>query len=360
MSTFQSRILVHDGTFDASRFTSENNLAKAYMDRTTELTSVITYLFGAWRATADKFPLLYGTEGQEGGTMKKAVGTIEYSYPVMGRRKTTEAVASSPYSANDLIGAGNAEIFATFRSNWFPDFQTIVSPGGYQCRVLGSQREGDFYRYRLQYISENQEVGDYIPATEFAAGTVWGIMGAATVSTTLSVGNTGRVQTPGRRKGQIGVMRQSYRLAGNIANKVVEFQLFDDKGKSVTYWLDFYEFQQMINWRIAKEEALWTSIYNRNAQGQTTTIDPELNQPIPMPGGMKQQIVNKMPYSSVTEQLIDIAIGDVFRDTAYLDGSAMDIVMYAGEGFRTEFDAAMKDSSLFRLVAQSTGDQFVK
>lgn len=360
MPNYQSRILVHEGSFDASRFTSETNLAKALQDKTTELTSVITYLFGAWRNTADKFPLLYGTEGQDGGSRAKAIGTIEYSYQVMGRRKTTEAVVSSPYSSNDLIGAGGAEIFVTFRSNWFPNFQTIVSPRGYQCRVLGSQRDGDYYRYRLQYISENQEPGDYIPATEFAPGTVWGILGAATVATSLSVGNTGRVQNPGRRKGQIGVMRQSYRLAGNIANKVVEFQLFDDKGRSVMYWIDFYEFQQMINWRIAKEEALWTSLYNRNAQGQITTIDPDLNQPIPMPAGAKQQIVNKMPFAEVTESLIDIAIGDVFRDTAYLDGSAMDIVMYAGEGFRMDFDKAMKDSQLFRLVAQGVGSEFVK
>lgn len=358
--SYQSRITVHEGNFDASRYTDESNLIKAYQDRSTELTPIITFLFGSWQNTADKFPLLYSTEGQIGGTASKPVGTIEYHYPIMGKRKVTETVVSSPYSANDLIGAGNSEIIATFRSNWFPDFQTIISPDGYQCRVLGKQREGDYYRYRLQYLPEDTEGTSYIPASQFAAGAVWGIVGAATVATSLSVGNTGRVQTPGRRKNQIGVMRQSYRLGGNIANKVVEFQLFDTNGGPVTYWLDFYEFQQMINWRVAKEEQLWTALYNRNAQGQITTIDPELNQAVPIPSGVKQQIVNRSSYSDLTTRFLDTIVGDIFTDTAYLDGNAMEIGLYAGKGFRAAFDDAMKDSALFRQVAQGVGKEFVK
>ncbi len=359
MSEFQSRILVHDETFDASGFTDQNSLAKALMDKPDTLTPVVTFLFGSCKASADRFPLLHTTEGQKNGAAQQAINSIEYTWPFIGKRKTTETIAATQYSASDKPGVGNSYFFADFKSNWFGD-QATIRNGRYDvlARVFGmpTRNSNGTYRYKLKMF--NPDPSAYCPAGALGVNEKWGIAGASTVSPSMSVGNYGRVQSPGKRKNQISVIRKSYRLAGNISNKVVEFQLQDKSGNKSSYWIDWYEFQQMLAWREEKELQLWLSEYSRGASGVNALKDEFTGQIIPTGAGLKQQIPNSHTYTKMTEKLIRNVLGDTFRGAP--DTGMMDIVVYCGEGFQEDFDQAMKDSKLFRLVAESTGDKFVQ
>jgi hypothetical protein len=356
MSEFKSRIVFPE-QYDATGFTNENSLARALMSKPDQLTPVITMLLGGWN---NRFPLSALTEGQAKGTKGIAtdsINNVEYDYPVMGKRKTTEKVDGSPYGTSDKPGLYNSKFFVTFRTKWFTRQQTLRSPNGTQARVMNDPKpvQGG-YQYELQLY--NPSPGAYCDPSQLTKGTVWGAVGGATVGESLSVGNYSNVQTPGKRKNQISILRKSYHLAGNIAKKIVEFQLFDANGKPSNLWLDFEEYQHMLSWKEECELHLWTSEYNRDEFGNIPLIDTDTGQPIPTGAGLFQQIPNSDTYTVLTENKIKTIVGDVFRGSP--DTQNMEVILYTGEGGFEEFDNAMKNSSLFSRIVEGAHMHFMR
>lgn len=354
MAGFQSQIIVHPETFDASGISDHNRLDRALMSQPDQLTPVLTALMGGWNSY---FPLLTMTEGQVGGTDAIPVNNIQYQYPVIGKPKTTEKVVRYDGVATSTKGKNFQPMFVVFPSAWFPAQASLRSQSGKQARVAGEPiRVSGGYRYELQHFEPDEDF--FFPDSDFAAGAIWGRVGGTTVSESRSIGNSNPVQNPGKRKNQISVLRESYRYAGNIANKTVEFQLANSKGGTTSLYLDWENYQHMLNWRRYKEEHYWTSRLTRDEQGRNPLVDARINQPIPVGAGMFQQIPNKTTYSTLTERLIRTVISDVFRGAP--DTGVMDIVLYHGTGFAEEFDYAMKDSNIFKMVAEGVGTNFVR
>lgn len=358
MANFQSRIIVHPENFDASGISNEQTLARARMAEPDKITKITTMLLGAWNY-GNSFPLLSMTEGASKGTKEIGIEDVEYEYPVMGKRKTTTKVLSTQYGSGDKAGINNTQFFIIFRERVFPPQQIIYNGEfGISARVMEDSvpAVGGGYRYALQLVNPDKTA--FVPLGALQAGTTWGIVGGAPVTNSLSVGNWSSVQTPGKRKNQISILRKSYALAGNIANRMVEFRIVTGNNKTTSYWIDYEEFQHMIAWKTSKEEHLWLSEYNRDEFGNIPLIDSVNSLPIPIGGGLKQQIPNVFSYSSLTEKFLSNLIGDTMNGTP--DTQKMDIMCYCGAGFRTEFDAAMKNSSIFTLVAQGNNDKFIK
>ena len=356
-SNLKSRIMVHDENYDATGFTNENSLARALMSKPDQLTPVVTMLMGGY---SNRFPLSMLTEGQKNGTKGMAVDSInniEYEYPVMGKLKTTEKVVSSPYSSSDKPGLGGSSFFVVLKSKWFPRQQTVRSPNGTQARVMNDPTPvQDGYRYELKLF--NPHPAAYCDPSQLVAGVVWGAVGGATVSESLSVGNYSPVQTPGKRKNQISVLRKSYHLAGNISKKTVEFRLFNAQSQPTNLWIDFEEYQHMLRWKEECELHLWTSEYTRDEFGQNPLTDADTGQIIPVGAGIFQQIPNSDTYTNLTEKKVKTIIGDVFRGTP--DTQNMEVMLFTGTGGFEEFDTAMKDSTMFRLIAEGAAEHFVR
>lgn len=355
MASLKSRIVVHDEVYDGTGFTDQNSLVRALADKPDELTPVITMLMGAWNY-ANQFPLLALTEGQ-GFTRNIGLNDIQYTYPVMGKRKTTDTIVSSTYSASSVIGNNKTDVVVVFANKWFSNQQLVMTPNKTLLRVNGNPIPvGKNWRYTFKMVDPDPTVT--LDFTQVLPGTAWGAIGGAPVSESRSWGNESVLQSPGKRKNQISILRRSYHIAGNISNKIVEFQLFNSSGQKTNYWLDWAEFQHMLQWREDKETHLWVSEYTRDAAGQNPLIDPDTGQIIPMGAGLMQQITNSDTFTTLTEAKIRSIVSDVFRGVP--DTGAMDIVVYCGEGFAELFDIAMKSSTSFTLVADSLGDKFVR
>lgn len=351
-----SRIIIHPEGFDASGISNENTLVRARMDNPDKITKVTTMLMGAWNY-GNKFPLLSMTEGADGGS--KEIESVQYEYPVIGKRKTTSRILSTQYGAGDKPGINNTTFFVIFEEKWFPPQQEIwMGEYGVKARVMEEPIlvGGAGYRYALRLV--NPDAAAFCDLRALAAKSVWGIVGGGTVTNSLSVGNWSTVQTHGKRKNQISVLRKSYRLAGNIANRMVEFRMQGAGGKPTSMWLDFEEFQHMQAWRASKEEHLWLSEYSRDAFGSNPLVDPTNQLPIQTGAGLRQQIPNISTYTTLSEKLISQIIGDTFNGTP--DTGAMDIMLWCGAGFAEEFDRAMKSSTIFSQVALGLGQDFVK
>jgi hypothetical protein len=183
--------------------------------------------------------------------------------------------------------------------------------------------------------------------------------GGAPVAEAYSSGNESNKQVPGKLKNQISILRKSYEFGGNVSNRTVEFQFNLPSGKT-SYWMPFEEYQHELQYKEACEEHLWESTYNRDVNGNITTIDPETGFPIPIGAGVDDQIPNKDTYGFLTVGKLSRTVGDVLYGAT--DTGRMEIVLFTGVGGAREFDAAIKRESTGAgawTLTSSTDNKFI-
>lgn len=340
--------IVHTETFDDKGYINSQSLTEARMTNPESLNPVITHLMGL---ESKKFPLLFLTEGQKGGTRHIEIQDIEYDWPVIGRLRRTDAVVGHDYPAMTgglptKVAQGTGEFKLVFKSAWFKNQHTITSPNGISARVEGKPiKVAMGYEYQLQLIRQSHE--EFVPFSEIEPNTVWG-MGAANVSESYSFGNESNVQTPGKVKNQIGILRKSYEVAGNVSQRTTLFN-FNIGGKTTNYYLPYAEFQHEMNFKQDIEEHLWDSKYNRDRNGVITTVDRETQLPIPMGAGIIEQIPNVDTYAKLTLKKLTSVIRDVMYGAT--DTQEMNILLYTGTGGLQEFsDAITSEASGWTLL----------
>lgn len=352
-----SRILVHE-TFDGNGFTNNNALAQMRLTKPDVVNPVITHLMGR---EDKKFPLTFLTEGQTGGMKRIEIEDVEYNWPVMSRMKQSDILVGHSYSATSKPGIAGTPFKLRFKTNWLKQQHNISSPNGVTARIQGKPVPVDgVWEYTLQLIY--RDPAEYVPLSELVIGTKWSMGGGANVSESYSSGNESNKQAPGRLKNQIGILRKSYEIAGNVPNKTVEFQ-FNINGKTTNMWMPFEEYQHEMQFKEVVEESLWWSKYNRDAQGRITTIDPDTQLPIPMSAGVDDQIPHKDTYGFLTVQKLHNTIGDVLYGGT--DTGRMDVILFTGIGGAREFDAAIKRETngtggWAPLLAGNVADKFVR
>jgi len=349
----QAQVLYHD-SFDGKGFTNENSLSNALLTKPDTINPVITHLAGR---EDNRFPLSFLTEGQKGGYRTIEINDIQYDWDTFRKLKNTDEVISSAYSGADKPGLNNSYFQVTFKTNWLKNQHTIESVNGVSARVQGKPVQvGLHYVYTLQLTTGDATV--FCPPTELLAGMKWVMIGGASVSESMSMGNESNVVMPGKMKNQISILRKSYHIGGNLANKTVEVQ-FNVEGKKTSYWIDFERWQHMLTYKQSCEEHYWYSTYNRRADGSIPLKDPDTGLPIPIGAGVLDQIPNKDTYSFLTAKKIKTTVADVMYGAT--DTQTMQVTLYTGEGGAEEFDNAMKaEGSGFSMVANSNvGDKFV-
>lgn len=345
-----ARIVYHD-RFDSTGFTNENTLARAMLTKPDVINPVITHLSGR---EDKKFPLTFMTEGQKGGYKTIEVNDIQYEWPTIGKIKNEDRIVSTAYGASDKPGLGGSLFYITTEENYLKDQHTVISPNGIQARVMERGKPVGSGRYQITLQLNGYGPSEYCPLSELQAGAVWAMVGGASVSESFSMGNESNVQTPGKMKNQISILRKSYRWGGNLVNKTVEVQ-FNVNGVSTNYWMPFEEWQHMMHWKQSCEEHYWYTKYNRNADGTITMKDLVNQLPIPTGAGVDDQIPNRDTYATLTYKKIKETVGDVMYGAT--DTGKMDVVLYTGLGGMEEFSEAMADKA--SGFSQITGDKFV-
>jgi hypothetical protein len=335
----QANVVVRQG-FDGRGFTDQNTLSKAILNKPDSLSPVLTHLMGK---ESKKFPMTFLTEGMGNIKFKniKELNDVEFTWPVVGRLKKADSVASSQYTVADTnIGILGAPVYITMKSNWFKKSRNIVHKSGAMLRVSaqGVPVGNGWTKYRCTNLRPSTPIS-YLA---LAVNAKWAMEGAAHVSESNSMGTESNVVTPGKIKSQMSILRKSYRIAGNISNKYVEFQ-FKAGDKSTNLWMDFERWQHMMAWQEEVEETLWYDEYNRNSQGEITTIDEDSNEPIPYMGGVFYQVPNEDTYSFLTTKRIKRTVSDALSGAT--DTGNTEITLFCGEGFADDFDVAMKDEA---------------
>jgi hypothetical protein len=322
--------------YDASGYTDENSMSRLLIGgKPSKINQNLTYLFGR---DTDKFPLSFITEGQ--GNVKE-IDEVQYWWDVQGRMKITEEVVSHGYSAGDAPGINFTTFYVVFKSQWFPRDWKLIAPDRTIYRVMAEpQVVVNGYRYALNMITTNPN--DFCILTNLAVTKHW-VLAAPAVAESKSRGNKSNKQAPGKLVNQIGFQRFSMKIAGNAANKVTEIEIPTKTGGTSMRWMpeEMRQFEDLKRQMI--EEDLWTSKYNRLADGNITLIDAETGEPIPQGAGILEQVeeANFDTYGyDLSVNKIKNTINDVFYNDT--DSGKMEVMLHCGSGFADDFDRGIK------------------
>lgn len=322
---------VYKQHYNDSQVTDMNSLAKAFINKPTQLSPVITHIGGR---EDKKFPLTMLTEGM-GNT--KSIEQLEYEYRVQARMDHSRPVANTP-SVTDNVGRGGAMFTVEFPDRWFIKDYVLVSQNGVQARIMSDPvPSGTNFAYTLQLVNPNPNAS--VPAEDLTEGSLWAQL-FAPVGTDFSRGNASNWTSPSMIRHKLTTIRKSYQFSGNANDHVAEFELPTANGTS-KYWMDYEEWQKMLQYKKEYETALWYGKQSYNADGETQLKD-ENGQPIIIGPGLLDQIINKETYSTLTEDKLHNVVGDLFFGMT--DADNMEVTLYTGTGGAREFDKAMKSN----------------
>lgn len=322
-------------TYRESEHSSITELSKAQQLQGSKLTNIVTHMsFSDKNWGRSNFPILYSTEGL-GRTV--AVDNFDFTYPIMGRPKTSSRVARSLYSAGQTPGANRAPFKIIFKDNWFEEQQTLHARGGVSVRVekkvaLG----GGEYEYTVKLWSTTKTT--FCPLDVLTANTVWS-GGAFKVPYEDSKGVVSKSYLPGTAKNMTSLVRKGYKLKGNVQNKIMLYTIKAD-GKTFTYYSDWELYLADLQFKAQCELEIWTSKYGRDENGNFIYHDTETNVGISSNGGIEQQIPNKRQFSELTYQKLHGAIRDV---TFNVTDARAEIDIVTGTGGEEEIDRVLKD-----------------
>jgi hypothetical protein len=330
--------------YSDSQMTDMNSLARALLANPTKLSPILTYLGGK---ESQRFPLTMLTEGV-GNT--KSIDTHEYEYNVQTRVRRVRPVAETVTGPK---GAGGALFYIPFPDKWFIKDYVLISKSGVQARIMGDPTpQGNHYLYPLRLV--NPDPAAAMPAADTVSGSLFGQL-FAPVGTDWSRGNASNWYAPGKVRQKLGTVRKSYQLSGNARDFVMNVTIPVD-GRPTNLWMDFEEWQHMMNWKEECEMFYWYGEQTYNSSGETQMKD-ENGQPVVVPPGIFQQIINKDTYSSLTEGKLKATLRDVYFGMTDARNKVVDLM--TGTGGMEEFDRAMKDQLTANVYRQFNDGKFV-
>ena len=188
------------------------------------------------------------------------------------------------------------------------------------------------------------------------AGTRWA-GGIVKVGIANSVGSEHRSYSPGKMYNQLSVVRDSFKIKGNVEEKVMVVEIPTDEGPK-KFWSDWEYYVRNLEWKETCEHDLWYSIYNKTEDGEILTVD-ELagDEFVPSGAGVIQQIPNEDGYAFMTEKKLTSIMRNAFYNAS--DSDTVQIEVFTGIGGLEEAHNAMKEaSSSFTIIRDNTN--FIK
>lgn len=358
MLPFNQDLKISEETYNDNGFSSRVLLANARMAAPSVINSAITYAYGSGADYGSKnFPILFNLDGMN---RKKAISSLDLAYYayMYGKPKTTTNIARR-YPNQPQAGKNGALFKLVFKDKLFMRNQ-IIYAGGLQKKVsvqiYGDPKNiGGEWEYQAKIVSRSLTA--YVPNEFLERGAVWS-GGVVKVGLERSRGTDHRQpQTPFKLRNQLSLIRRSYNLAGNVANKKIVLDMVVD-GKKMSLWTDWEMYYNDLLFKQEKNEDLIFSTYNADKDGVIHNVDSDTGEVVPSGMGLWEQIPNTLEYNFMTERKVDDFISVMFYNNQMTGNKQSgEYVIVGGEGLLQEIDRAMKRSSSGFLTLS---DKFVR
>ena len=338
---------------------SENMLLNFGLMDAVQLNKNLTYM---WGKDSDVFPLLTLTEGINATATKKALngGDTQYKWPVATRMRHIAQVVG--LVSNLTTPGANYGVFEVeMKDNWFIYQWGATSPDGQH--TVRIQSEGVLtpkgtYVYKFQLMGAN--ANEFVALTNFESGKYWSST-APTIPGSKSDGNRSNSMSTTEATNQFGFYRFSKQITGNISNKLCNIEFDLEGGGKTNYYMPWEMKTFEINKRLALEEELWYSEYNRDKNGVIHLKDPQNGEPIPRGAGLRdiiKSVDNYETYSKLTLAKIDNLLTRLYANR--VDDTPTEIVLYCGLGFSRAFNDAITDDVMARSMYQKLGMEVIQ
>lgn len=344
--TINPILKLYDAQFNDKEFSSANHLSNALLTESEWLAPMVTHAFGSDANYGSRnFPLSFITEGM--GNVKSISSTDgTYKVKILGKPKKTSAIVSHAYTATSKPGAGHSEIEVVFADRQFHKSASVYTPSRLELRIVADGVQvANGWKYRFKLM--NPSATAFVPLSDLAVGTLWA-RGIAKVGLERSRGVESRSYTPYTAMNQLSLVRDTYKLAGNIKNKVMVLEIRAN-GQTFKFWTQWELFLRQLEWKEKCESDLWYSTYNRDENGVIHVYDEDSGEVVPSGAGLLQQIPNEDFYSYLTTQKIETLITDIFFNAS--DADKVDVEIYTGTGGMREASRAMEAAAKqFQLI----------
>lgn len=328
------------------------------------LNTAAVYAYGSNASYGEQnFPILFQTQGMG---KKKAVTAVDGLVRgfLLGKPKKTSVVAKTIHAPNGNTGKGGQKFSIIFRDRQFMKNQLLLigglGNGSIQLQVAGDpQREGKGWRYEVRIFGGDRNLS--VPYKFLQEGAVWS-GGVVRVSREHSRGTESRSYFPYQTKNYLNTIRQSINVAGNIANKVLNFKFTVD-GQTFQLYYEWEKFLTERTWNEARDIDLVISRLTMDTDGIIENYDSDSGKPIVSGMGLWDQIPssNSLYFGELTESLIENYITDMVSITGQMDrdpGDEVIVDIMCGEGFLMLIDKALK-RNMNLLTLQPSADLFV-
>lgn len=321
-------------TYSEKDHSSITDLSVAQQQGESWLTTVVTH--AAYQSKdfgKQNFPMLFLTEGM--GQVKK-VKDFDYKYKVLGKVKKTSEIAKTLYAADAKVGLGREEFIMGFKDKHFANQQTIVARGNISVRLQsdGEWRNGQ-WEFKAQIWGNATK---FVPAALLTKGAVWGA-GVFKVPYEDSYGVESRSYQPGTATNMTSLVRNSYKVKGNVGSKVMRYQITAN-GEKFEYIQDWELFLADLTFKEQCELDLWSSTYGRDENGEFIMYDKNTGIGIPSGAGIDEQIYNRGSHSFMTFKKASSMIRDV---TFNIKEANPNVEIWTGTGGIEDLNNALKD-----------------
>ena len=318
------------------------------MDAVT-LNKNLTYL---WGKDSDMFPLLTLTEGMNSTMGKKPLngGDSQYKWKIASRMRHTSAIVAL-LSNTTTPGLNYQSFEVEMKDNWLIYQYGGVSPDGeHTIRIQSEGKKTSRGTYIYTFQLSGGRADEFIPLSNFENGKYWACS-APSIAASKSNGNRSNSMSFNEATNQFGFYRFSKQITGQYATKLCNIEFDLEGGGTTSYFLPYEMKLFELERKIMLEDQLWFSEYNRDKNGIIHLIDPESQELIPRGAGIKdilKGVNNYDTYSKLTLSKLDNIFTRIYSNR--VDDTPTEIVLYCGDGFFREFNAA--------IMADAKGNQF--
>lgn len=330
--------------FSKDTHTSANMLLNFGLLDPVMLNKTLTWI---WGKDSDIFPLLTMTEGIDSTVTKKAInaGDTQYQWNVASRMRVISRVIGLVHF-NPTPGKGYLPFEVEMEDNWFIYQYGAISPDGESiCRVQADGRKTakGTYIYLFQLLTGS--IDSYVDLSNFESGKAWGVA-VPTVAGAKSDGNRSNSMSYSKATNQFGYHRFSRHITGNVSNLLTNIEFDTEDGGTTNYYIPYEMKLFEIQRKKMLEEDLWFSEYNRDENGVIHNLDPKTGEPIPRGAGVRdilRGVNNYDVFSKLTLAKLDNIFTKLYNNR--IDDTVMEIVLYCGDGFFREFNAAIMEDA---------------
>lgn len=331
----------------------ENKLSNALMTKRTQLSPVLSYIFGVYEGAGNIIDLLTNGLGRT-----VTVDSNEYEWDVMIDHERAVTIRDARWQGAAIVSTDTPGIGLTPVLVWVDE--KLFGPGAivafddrtYTARVMGEPyQDGNEWVYTL--VVADGQPDSFISPTVLAKGCQLSREGSAyeEYSEEADIVN---YMTPFKMRNRMHIERLSYDITGSAYSTVMVIEMkVPGTNKSTKLWETYQEWAAFRQWYRTIDKMGYYSKHNATSDG-TTLLKGTNGRPVMIGAGIEQQISpsNIRNYTTLTLDTIRTLLADLSFNIR--DKGERKFVALTGEMGMQEFDRVLRAEATSTTIVDTT------